>query len=43
MIAPSFVLPWLLLPLGTVLRDPADPVLPLLTGNATVLVALASP
>ena len=40
MIAPSFVLPWLLLPLGTVLRDPADPVLPLLTGNATVLVAL---
>lgn len=40
MIAPSFVFPWLLMPLGTVLRDPADPSLPLLTGNGTVLVAL---
>lgn len=40
MIAPSFVVPWLLLPLGTVLKDPANPGLPLLTGNATVLVAL---
>ncbi len=40
MIAPSFVFPWLLMPLGTVLRDPADETLPLLTGNATVLVVL---
>jgi 4-hydroxybenzoate polyprenyltransferase len=40
MIAPSFVLPWLLLPLGTILRDPADPALALLTGNPTVLVWL---
>ncbi|NWG00546.1 MAG: UbiA family prenyltransferase [Thermoanaerobaculaceae bacterium] len=40
MIAPSFVFPWLLMPLGTVLRDPADPSLPILTGNATVLVVL---
>ena len=40
MIAPAFVLPWLLLPLGTVLRDPSDPALRLLTGNPAVLVAL---
>lgn len=40
MIAPSFVLPWLLIPLGTVLRDPARPDLPLLTGNPVILVAL---
>jgi len=40
MIAPSFVFPWLLMPLGTVLRDPGNPDLPLLTGNAPVLVAL---
>ena len=40
MIAPSFVFPWLLMPLGTVLRDPARPELPLLTGNATVLIVL---
>ncbi len=40
MIAPSFVLPWLLMPLGTVLRDPAAPELPLLTGNAMFLSVL---
>ncbi len=39
-IAPSFVLPWLLIPLGTVLPDPADPSLRLLTGNPAVLVGL---
>ncbi len=39
MIAPSFVLPWLLLPLGTVLTKPgaAEPVL---TGNPVLLVLL---
>ncbi len=40
MIAPSFVFPWLLMPLGTVLHDPWSPGLHLLTGNAHVLVAL---
>jgi 4-hydroxybenzoate polyprenyltransferase len=40
MIAPSFVLPWLLMPLGTVLHDPADPHLHILTGNPAVLVGL---
>jgi len=40
MIAPSFVFPWLLMPLGTVLSDPGQPGLPLLTGNASVLVTL---
>jgi 4-hydroxybenzoate polyprenyltransferase len=40
MIAPSFVLPWLLMPLGTVLHDPADPRLHLLTGNPAVLAVL---
>ena len=39
-IAPFFVLPWLLLPLGIVLRDPQHPELPILTGNPTLLVAL---
>jgi 4-hydroxybenzoate polyprenyltransferase len=40
MIAPAFVLPWLLMPLGTVLHDPAAPELALLTGNALVLKVL---
>jgi 4-hydroxybenzoate polyprenyltransferase len=40
MIAPSFVLPWLLLPLGTVLRDPSDARLRILTGDPIVLVTL---
>jgi 4-hydroxybenzoate polyprenyltransferase len=40
MIAPSFVLPWLLMPLGTLLRDPSDPALPILTGNSLVLIVL---
>jgi len=45
MIAPSFVLPWLLIPLGTWIEDPwiKDSVLdgqPLLTGNPTLLIAL---
>lgn len=42
MISPSFVLPWLLIPMGTVLRDPAAPQLPLLTGNAIILNALGA-
>lgn len=41
-ISPFFVLPWLLIPLGTTLRDPQDPTLPILTGNSTVLAALAA-
>jgi 4-hydroxybenzoate polyprenyltransferase len=40
MIAPSFVFPWLLMPLGTVLHDPANPELHILTGNPAVLVGL---
>ena len=32
-ISPFFVLPWLLLPLGAVLRDPQNPSHPILTGN----------
>lgn len=40
MIAPSFVFPWLLMPLGTVLHDPSRPDLHILTGNPVVLVAL---
>lgn len=42
MIAPSFVLPWLLIPLGTLLPDPAAPGLTLLTGHAGVLTALGA-
>ena len=41
-ISPFFVLPWLLVPLGTRLRDPRDPSLPILTGNGTVLTVLGS-
>ncbi|HEX5759267.1 MAG TPA: UbiA family prenyltransferase [Thermoanaerobaculia bacterium] len=40
--SPFFVLPWLLVPLGIWLRDPADPSLPILTGNPTLLVALGA-
>ncbi len=38
--APFFVLPWLLMPLGTVLGDPFHPGLTILTGNANVLSLL---
>jgi 4-hydroxybenzoate polyprenyltransferase len=40
MISPFFIFPWLLLPLGTVLRDPQNPEHAILTGNATMLVIL---
>lgn len=40
LISPFFVLPWLLVPLGTRLRDPREPSVPILTGNGTVLSAL---
>ncbi len=39
-IAPFFVLPWLLLPFLTLLGDPWDPRLSLLTGNHTLLSIL---
>jgi len=40
MIAPFFVLPWLLLPLGARLPDPQNPAHPILTGNSTLLIWL---
>jgi len=40
MIAPFFVLPWLLLPLGAWLPDPGHPGQTILTGNATLLTLL---
>ncbi len=40
MIAPFFVLPWLLIPLFAWLPDPGNPAEPLLTGNRPLLVAL---
>ena len=39
-IAPFFVLPWLLIPLGVRLADPQEPSHPILTGNPTVLTLL---
>ncbi len=39
-IAPFFVLPWLLMPLGTIWPDPQDPAHPILTGNAMFLSVL---
>ncbi len=41
-IAPFFVFPWLLVPLGTVIRDPRHPELPILTGNPVLLVVLGA-
>ena len=41
-IAPFFVLPWLLMPLGAAVANPLDPARPLLTGNAAVLSALGA-
>jgi 4-hydroxybenzoate polyprenyltransferase len=40
MMAPSFVFPWLLMPLGTKVHDPLSPGHTLLTGNATFLTIL---
>jgi 4-hydroxybenzoate polyprenyltransferase len=40
MIAPFFVLPWLLMPLGAWLRDPWAPEHAILTGNRWVLSGL---
>jgi chlorophyll/bacteriochlorophyll a synthase len=37
MISPSFVFPWLLLPLGALLRDPQNPSHAILTGNPWLL------
>jgi chlorophyll/bacteriochlorophyll a synthase len=39
-IAPFFVIPWLLVPLFAWLPDPANPALPLLTGNRVFLTVL---
>ncbi|MEM7052715.1 MAG: UbiA family prenyltransferase [Acidobacteriota bacterium] len=39
-ISPFFVLPWVLIPLGTVLPDPQSEGLAILTGNAAVLTGL---
>jgi 4-hydroxybenzoate polyprenyltransferase len=40
MMAPSFVLPWLLLPLGVMLRDPFNPEHTILTGTPWLLMTL---
>jgi len=40
MIAPFFIFPWLLLPLGVLLKDPQNPAHSILTGNPVLLVAL---
>ncbi len=40
LMAPSFVLPWLLMPLGVLVPDPGNPAHPILTGHGTVLVVL---
>jgi 4-hydroxybenzoate polyprenyltransferase len=40
MISPFFVLPWLLLPVGAWVADPATPAHPILTGNPVLLTVL---
>ena len=40
LMAPSFVVPWLLMPLGALLPDPHEPAHAILTGNAAVLIGL---
>ncbi len=42
MIAPFFVLPWLLLPAGALIENPFDPGEPILTGHGTVLIGLGA-
>src|SRR4029079_19583589 len=39
-ISPFFVLPWLLLPVGVLTRDPQNPAHAILTGNPTLLPIL---
>ena len=39
-IAPFFVFPWLLLPVGAYMRDPQDPAHAILTGNPVLLAGL---
>ncbi|MEM6453554.1 MAG: UbiA family prenyltransferase [Acidobacteriota bacterium] len=41
-ISPFFVLPWLLVPIGVFVPDPAAPEHPILTGNPTVLLATSA-
>lgn len=38
-IAPFFIIPWLFVPLGTMIRDPQNPEHPILTGNPAILTA----
>lgn len=40
MIAPFFIFPWLLMPLGAYIRDPFAPSHPILTGNPVALAVL---
>ena len=40
MIAPFFVLPWLLMPVGALMQNPLEPGTTILTGNPAVLIAL---
>lgn len=40
MMAPSFVLPWLLIPIGALIPDPFAPQHSVLTGNTTALIVL---
>jgi hypothetical protein len=40
MIAPFFVVPWLMLPIGANVRNPWDPSHTILTGNGTLLSIL---
>ena len=42
MIAPSFVFPWLLIPVGAWVRDPLAPQHAILTGNPTLLTLLGA-
>lgn len=42
MIAPFFVLPWLLIPIGAFVRDPFEPSHAILTGNPVLLAVLGA-
>lgn len=42
LMAPFFVVPWLLMPLGVLLSDPGNPLHPILTGHGPVLFTLGS-
>lgn len=41
-ISPFFIIPWILIPFGILLKDPSNPMHSILTGNSTLLLILSA-